>query len=285
MRIDSHQHFWNYDPARDSWITLEMPVLRRDYLPQDLLPELRLHGVDACVAVQADQSERETEFLLQLAGCNPEIIGVVGWVDLRSPAVGDSLRRFAEYEKFCGVRHIVQGEGDDRFMLQESFMRGIACLREFDLTYDILVYPRQLPAAIELARRFPEQRFVLDHIAKPEIRVDKREPWATHIRELATCRNVYCKISGLVTEADWQRWSAADIFPYLDVVFEAFGTSRLMFGSDWPVCLLAGTYERVVGLVSEYTSSLPENERTQIFGVNAVRFYGLQGIHEFTARQ
>ena len=285
MQIDSHQHFWNYDPARDGWITPEMSVLRRDFLPADLLPELRRNGIDGCIAVQAAQTERETEFLLRLAGLHSEIVGVVGWVDLRSPDVPDSLRRFAKHKKLCGVRHIVQAEPDARFLLQDSFLRGIARLQEFHLTYDILVYPRQLPAAIELAKRYPEQAFVLDHIAKPEIRAGSREPWTTHIRELAACSNVYCKVSGLITEADWKRWLAAEIFPYLDIVSEAFGSSRLMFGSDWPVCLLAGNYERVLELVCKFTSALSEEERTKIFGMNAVRFYGLQDIHEFTAGQ
>lgn len=285
MRIDSHQHFWKYDAARDGWITPDMSVLRRDFLPEDLLPELRRNEVDGCIAVQADQSERETEFLLELASRHPEIVGVVGWVDLRSPEIRASLRSFTNRGKLRGVRHIVQAEADDRFMLRESFLRGIACLKEFDLTYDILVYPRQLPAAIELAKRFPEQAFVLDHIAKPEIRVGKREPWATHIRELAACGNVQCKISGLVTEADWEGWTAEAVYPYLDTVFDAFGSSRLMFGSDWPVCLLAGSYERVIGLVCDYTNSLPEKQRNDIFGMNAVRFYGLQKIHELAARQ
>lgn len=275
MRIDSHQHFWKFDRARGSWITDDMSVLRRDFLPQDLAPELQSHKIDGTIAVQADQSETETRFLLDLASQFSEILGVVGWVDLCSPNVRASLQQYVSCRKLCGVRHIAQAERDDRFLVRETFVRGISCLAEFGLRYDILVYARQLPAAIELVAKFPDQLFVVDHIAKPEIRNEKTAPWAQYICEIAKHQNVYCKISGLITEADWRNWLDEDIAPYLDVVFDAFGVSRVMFGSDWPVCLLAGSYSRVVDLISRYTEPFSETDRANIFGLNAARFYGV----------
>ncbi len=271
MKIDAHQHFWRYDPARDRWITEQMRVLKRDYLPDDLCPELAKAGVDATVAVQTDQSERETEFLLQLADANPMIAGVVGWVDLCARNVEERLTHFSQFRKLRGFRHIAQSEPDDRFLVRESFLRGIASLASFEFTYDILIYPRQLEAAAELVERFPDQRFVIDHMAKPLIKSGATEPWATRMRRIARCENVFCKVSGLITEADWRNWRPAEFRPYLDVVFDAFGTDRLMFGSDWPVCLLAGTYQQVHDLVATYASS----DHDKIFGLNAASFYGL----------
>jgi L-fuconolactonase len=276
MKIDSHQHFWNFDPTRDRWITDEMSVIRRDFLPEDLIPEMKSNGMDGSIAVQADPSEQETNFLLELASRHTEIVGVVGWVDLCSSQVRKSLELHSGCRKLRGVRHIVQAEPDDRFMLTKPFLDGIGWLKEFGLTYDILIYPHQLPAAVELVAHFPDQPFVIDHIAKPPIRTGERASWAHLLREIAKFSNVYCKLSGLVTEADWQHWSASGITPYLDIVFEAFGACRLMFGSDWPVCLLAGSYARVVELIDGYTSSLPETEKAGIWGLNAARFYGLQ---------
>ena len=276
MRIDSHQHFWNYDPVRDAWITEEMAILKKGYLPEQLIPELLANGIDGCVAVQADQSEAETLFLLEMADRNSEIRGVVGWTDLCAENVAERLRFFSQYQKLCGFRHIVQAEPDDWFMLRDSFLRGISCLREFDFTYDILVYPHQLPAAIELAARFSDQRFVIDHIAKPPMREKRTSPWAQHMRQIAQCSNVHCKLSGLITEADWQHWSGDDFKPYLDVVFEAFGIDRLMFGSDWPVCLLGGSYGQVVQLIADYMQKLAARDREKIFGLNAMNFYRLE---------
>lgn len=275
MRIDSHQHFWEYDPARDHWITDDMSVLRRDFIPEDLIPEMKDHGINGCIAVQADQSETETRFLLDLASRHPQILGVVGWLDLCSPGIRDSLHTYANCGKLRGLRHIVQAERDDRFVMRESFLHGISCLKEFGLTYDILVYEHQLPAALELATHFPDQLFVIDHIGKPPIRSGERIPWARCIREIAKLKNVYCKISGLITEADWQHWRSEDITPYLDIVFESFGAYRVMFGSDWPVCLLAGTYGRVVDLIQNYTERLPSTVKASVFGLNAKRFYGV----------
>jgi L-fuconolactonase len=276
MRIDSHQHFWRYKPAMDSWITDQMSMLRRDFLPDELGTELRANGVDASIAVQVDQSETETLSLLDLAKRYPNVAGVVGWVDLAAPNVAERLKFFSQFEKLCGFRHIVQAEPDDRFMLRSDFVHGIAEMRAFDFTYDILIYPKQLPAAIGLVEKFPEQRFVIDHIAKPAIKTHQIGPWADHIRTIAKGSAVMCKLSGLVTEADWNNWRAEDFRPYLDVVFEAFGTERLMFGSDWPVCLLAGTYKDVKQLTEDYVRDLPGPERNNIFGLNAARFYGLR---------
>jgi L-fuconolactonase len=273
--IDSHQHFWEYDPAEYPWIKSDWPI-RRSFLPEDLQPLLRKSGFDGCVAVQARQSLRESEWLLELAEKNPFIAAVVGWVDLRSPSVGQQLEQFKGRAKFVGVRHVVQDEPDDRFMLREDFLRGIGTLKQFDLAYDILIFPKQLPAAIELARRFPEQRFVLDHIAKPLIKDALVEPWAAQIRELATAQNVYCKLSGMVTEAPWRAWNTKDFQPYLDIVWEAFGPDRLMAGSDWPVCLLSGEYEGTMGLVQRYLDQFGALDRKKVLGANAVRFYRLR---------
>lgn len=276
MNIDAHQHFWRYDPSRHDWITEEMRVLKRDYLPGDLAPELGRCGLDASIAVQADQSEEETLFLLELAEGNPAIAGVVGWVDLRSPGLARRLEHFARFEKLRGFRHVAQSEPDDRFLVREDFTRGIAMLRAFDLTYDLLVFPRQLPAAIELAGRFPGQPFVLDHIAKPPIKARAMRDWASHIRDLASHPHVYCKLSGLVTEADWNAWRAEDFKPYLDAVCDAFGPDRVMFGSDWPVCLVAGSYARVHGVIADYSRNWTPEHREGLFGANAARFYGLK---------
>lgn len=276
MRIDSHQHFWKFDPVRDAWITPEMAAIRRDFLPQDLALELEANGIDATIAVQADQSENETEFLLELAARSKFIAGVVGWVDLRARNVEDRLANWSEREKLRGFRHIAQAEADDCFLSTPGFVAGVSKLRQFGFTYDLLVYPRQLPAAIELASRLPEQPFVLDHIAKPPIKSGKQERWCDHIRQLAKNPNVCCKLSGIVTEADWMHWTPEQCKPYLDVIFEAFGTERLMFGSDWPVCLLAGSYERVLGLVEDYVLTHSASAAPKIFGENAARFYGVE---------
>jgi len=274
MRIDAHQHFWHYDPVRDGWITDEMAVLKRDFLPGDLIQRMHEAGIERSIAVQADQSEKETKFLLNLAAANDEIAGVVGWVDLADPNIEPRLQQFSKYPKLRGFRHILQAEPDDR-LLREDFLRGISCLARHDFTYDILIYARQLPAANELVRRFPLQKFVVDHLAKPSIKSGDIEQWSREIRRLAKHQNVYCKVSGMVTEAEWKGWSEDDFKPYLDVIFEAFGSERLMFGSDWPVCLLAASYAQVKELVENYTRDLSAGEKANIFGLNAARFYGL----------
>jgi len=275
MRIDSHQHFWEYDPIQDSWITDEMSVLKRDYLAEDLLSELETNGIDAAVAVQAHQTERENLFLLDLAKRNRMIAGVVGWVNLSGEDIDDRLAFFSRFPLLRGFRHVVQDEPDDRFLLRKDFMRGIGRLKQFKFTYDILIYPRQLPAAVELTDRFPDQPFVIDHIAKPLVKKREIDSWAAHMRTIACNPRVYCKLSGLVTEAEWSHWQIQDFQPYLDVVFDAFGSSRLMFGSDWPVCLLAGSYRQVKSVVEDYMQDRVAQDKENVFGLNAARFYGL----------
>jgi L-fuconolactonase len=279
MKIDSHQHFWLYNPARDAWITNDMPVLKRDFLPDDLALECKANGIGASVAVQASQSEEETHFLLELAADNPQIAAVVGWVNLSSPQIDERLQLFSRYKKLRGFRHIAQVEPDDRFLVRPDFLHGISQLRQFSFTYDILIYPKQLPAAIDLVSKLPHQCFVIDHLAKPEIKSRDVKFWATHIQRIAESPNVYCKLSGLVTEAEWQNWKTEDFKVYLDVVFQAFGPDRLMFGSDWPVCLVAASYAQVKQIVDDYLHDCTSGQRENIFGGNAIRFYGLK---EFT---
>lgn len=272
MIIDSHQHFWRYDPVRDTWMD---PPIQRDFLPIDLGPVLAANHVDGCVAVQADQSEEETNFLLDLADKNDFIKGVVGWVDLRADNLEERLQHFAQFPKLKGFRHIVQGEADDRFLLREDFCRGIALLGKYKFTYDILVYPHQLPAVVEFVGRFPEQRFVIDHLAKPDFKKELSHDWAQHMRAIGHHHNVYCKLSGMVTEADWEHWEQDDFSPMLEVVLTAFGSSRTMFGSDWPVCLLAADYESVKGILENYISGFSRSEVGMIMGGNARTFYKL----------
>ncbi len=274
MRIDSHQHFWRYEPAQYPWIRAGWP-LRRNFLPEHLAPLLRGTKLDGCVAVQARQSLEETRWLLGLAAEHSFIKGVVGWVDLRGENLTEQLTAFAHDPRFVGVRHVVQDEPDNNFLLQPKFVRGIAELQFFDLAYDLLIYPHQVPAAIQLVRKFPRQRFVLDHIAKPHIKRKERWPWAGHIRELAQFPHVFCKVSGMVTEADWSHWKKADFTPYLDVIFEAFTPRRIMYGSDWPVCLLSAKYQRVHDLVVSYCQKLSRVEQDRVFGGTAVEFYRL----------
>ena len=275
MRIDAHQHFWKYTPADYPWMTDQLAPLRRDFLPDDLAPLLHGSGLDGCIAVQAQQTIDEARWLLGLADQYPFIRGVVGWVDLRSEQVDEQLAELAAHPKFVGVRHVVQDEPDDRFLLRPDFLRGVGRLLKFDLTYDILIYPRQLPTTLEFVARFPDQPFVVDHLAKPALRDGELSPWREQMRELARHANVWCKVSGLVTEADWSTWEPIDFRPFLEVAFGAFGVDRLMFGSDWPVCTLAGSYARVHSLVSEYAQALPADAHAKLFGGTAARFYGV----------
>jgi L-fuconolactonase len=281
MPIDAHQHFWIYDPGEYEWIDESMASLRRDFLPADLEPHLKQAGVRGTVAVQARQSLEETRWLLGLAEESESILGVVGWVDLQSGDVGSQLAEFAGKSKFVGVRHIIQSEPDDRFLLRPAFLRGIAALEAFDLAYDILIYERHLPVAAEFVRMFPRQRFVLDHMAKPPIRAGSIksgsiDSWLRGIQDLAASSNVFCKLSGLVTEADWVNWKPEEITPYLDVVFQAFGPDRLMMGSDWPVCLVAAPYERTLKLATDYLAEYSPEAQAAITGGNAQRFWRLK---------
>ena len=275
MKIDAHQHFWIYTPETQGWIDDAMAVLKRHFLPQHLKKELENNGFDGSVAIQAPQTLEETRWLLDLAAKNPFIKGVVGWVDLREKDIRQQLVELAKNPKFKGVRHIAQAEPDDRFLVGKEFTEGISVLGELGLTYDILVFPRQLPAAAELARKFPQQPFVLDHIAKPEIKAGNMNPWQKGIRELGKNQNVYCKLSGMTTEADWKEWDPSDFAPYLDIVVKAFGPQRLMIGSDWPVCLLAGDYFSAVKIVKQYIAYMSQTDQEAILGGNATRFYKL----------
>ena len=277
MRIDAHQHFWRYRPETHGWISNAMAVLKQDFLPPDLEPLLSAQGFDGCVAVQAAQALDETRFLLGLADAHPFVRAVVGWVDLLSPDLEAQLESFGAHPRFRGIRHIAQDEPDDRWLARPDVVRGVGALRRLGLTYDILVYARQLPAALALAQALPEQPFVVDHIAKPEIRAGRLDPWRADVRRLAALPHVLCKLSGLVTEAAWDRWTPADLRPYLEVVLEAFGPGRLMIGSDWPVCLLAGDYATVTGAVRDFIGSLSESEQAAVLGGNAARFYGIEG--------
>jgi L-fuconolactonase len=275
MKIDSHQHFWHFDPVRDAWITEgSMSVIRRDFLPDDLAPILQKNSFDGCVAVQADSSEAETFFLLDLAQKNAFIKGVVGWVDLRAANLSERLDVFQQYPKLKGFRHILQGEKPE-FMLNPDFTEGVRLLGQRGFTYDILVFPKHLKAVKSFLNQLPNQPFVIDHIAKPYIKKGLIKEWAKAIKSIAQHQNVYCKISGMVTEADWNGWKEADFKPYLDVVFDAFGTDRLMYGSDFPVCLVAGTYKKQLAIIQNYVSKLSDTEGSKIMGLNAQKFYNL----------
>ena len=275
MRIDAHQHFWKFDPVRDSWITDDMSILRRDFLPGDLQPLLQQNNFDGCVAVQADQSEEETCFLVDLAKDNAFIKGVVGWVDLQADDIEERLKYFRQHEVVKGFRHILQGEKQRDLMLYAGFKKGIALLEQFNFTYDILIFPDQLKFANQLVRSFPRQKFIIDHLAKPYVKTKQIVEWKKEIVQIAQYENLYCKISGLITEADWHSWKEKDLIPYLDVVVEAFGSNRILFGSDWPVSLLAGSYEKIVRLVSDYFASFSKAEQDQFFGKNAIQFYNI----------
>jgi L-fuconolactonase len=275
--IDAHQHFWHYRPETHGWITEAKAVLKRDFLPADLEPLLRAEGMAGCVAVQAAQSLDETRFLLGLADTHPFVKAVVGWVDLLSPGLEGQLETFAAHPRFRGVRHIAQDEPDDGWLARPDVARGIARLRAYGLTYDILVRARQLPAALALARALPEQPFVVDHLAKPEIRARRLDPWRRDIGRLAALPHVLCKVSGLVTEAAWDGWTPDDLRPYLEVALEAFGPARVMIGSDWPVCLLASDYPTVLDVVRRFVGSLSDGEQAAVLGANAARFYGIEG--------
>lgn len=275
MTIDAHQHFWRFDPVRDAWITEEMNVIRRDFLPADLAPLLKAAGIDGCVAVQADQSEAETQFLLECAQGNDFVKAVVGWVDLRSPNVAERLAYWAEQPLVKGFRHIVQGEPDDKFLLREDFNNGVAALKKHGFTYDILVFPHQLPAVEQFVEKHPEQPLVIDHLAKPYIKKKEIGDWTKQIRRIARMPHVHCKLSGMVTEANLQNWKEADFRPYLDTVLEAFGPGRLMYGSDWPVCLLAADYARQKAIVDNFIGSLSASEKSGIMGGNAAAFYNI----------
>jgi len=275
MKIDSHQHFWRYNEAQYPWIPKNSP-LQCDWLPEDWRAAACRVGVQGSVAVQARQTIEESRWLLQLAEQHSSIKGVVGWVDLRSDKLEQQLKELAQHPKFVGVRHVVQDEPDGHFMLREDFQRGIALLKKYQLAYDILIFPKQLPAALELVKTFPEQLFALDHIAKPFIKDGVLSPWREQICTLAESRNVYCKVSGMVTEARHGAWKKEQFRPYLETVFAAFGEDRLMFGSDWPVCLLSASYNQVLEIVEDFLKKFDQKTREKVMGQNAARFYGIK---------
>ena len=274
MKIDSHQHYWHFNTADYGWMGENMSVIKRDFLPADLLPELKSIGFDGSVAVQARQSLEETNWLLQLADEHPHIKGVVGWVDLQSEQAEAQIAAFAKHPKAVGVRHVIHDEEDIDFILRPAFIRGIKLLEKYNLTYDILIFPKHLTNTIEFVKQFSEQQiFVVDHIAKPLIKDDIVSPWKEDIAALAQFPNVYCKVSGMVTEADWNTWTPENIRPYLDIVVEAFGSERILIGSDWPVCLVAGKYSEVMQVVIDYISIFTEKEQALILGGNAAKAY------------
>ncbi|WP_339302664.1 amidohydrolase family protein [Paenibacillus sp. FSL R5-0519] len=273
MKLDAHQHFWEYNIAEYGWIGEEMKAIRQSFLPRDLEPILTQSGMDGCIAVQARQSLTETEWLLQLADQYEFIKGVVGWVDLCSDDVRNQLELLASNPVLKGVRHVIQDEPDLQYVLREDFQRGISLLKEYDLAYDLLVSKEQLPYAVDLVKAFPEQRFVLDHLAKPDIKSGIISPWREALESLAAQPNTYCKLSGIVTEADWASWTPSDFTSYLNIAIEAFGAERLMFGSDWPVSNLAASYSEVYGLIKTHIQSLSESEQQMILGGTCAAFY------------
>ena len=280
MRIDAHQHFWRYTEIEFGWIDDAMASIRRDFLPADLAPLLNETGIDATVAVQARQSMEETEWLLQLADAYPQIAGVVGWVPLIDPKVEKVLEALSANSKFRGVRHVLQAEPSE-YMAREDFNTGVALLRPYSLTYDLLILQHQLPAAIKFVDRLPNQPMVLDHLAKPLIASHEIEPWRAQILELARRPHISCKLSGMVTEADFHNWTIEDLQPYVETALEAFGPERLLFGSDWPVCTVASSYKRWLDVVKQCTAGLSSDEQDKILSENAQKFYGLEEVSRF----
>lgn len=275
MIIDSHHHFWSYNSEEFGWIDDDMATIRRNYFPENLAIELDENRVEGVVTVQARQSMEETDWLLQLAGENKFMKGVVGWMPLCDGAIESLLEKYSHNPWLKGVRHVVQGEPDPEFILGKAFNRGVALLKNYGLVYDILIFERQLPQTIRFVDQHPEQQFVVDHIAKPNIRNNEIERWSKNLRELALRPNVACKLSGMVTEADYWNWTEAQLQPYFDMVLEAFGPSRLMFGSDWPVCLVATRYACWIQVVNKAMKQLTSEEQHQIFYENAVKIYQL----------
>jgi L-fuconolactonase len=275
MKIDTHHHFWKYTPEEYDWIDDEMAVIRRNFLPADLEQTIKQVGITGVVSVQARQTVKETAWLLQLAAEHPFILGVVGWVPLISRTVQNDLEQFAVNSKLKSVRHVLQGEPDDRYMLRDDFNQGINLLESLNLTYDILIFERHLPQTIEFVDRHPNQIFIVDHIAKPKIKDGLMSPWRENIKELAKREHVYCKISGVVTEADYKTWTEEQILPYIEVVLEVFGPKRLTFGSDWPVCLVATSYVDWFHLVERVFNKLSDTEQERIWGGTAMEVYKL----------
>lgn len=273
--IDTHVHFWKYNKVKDAWITDDMKSLQRDFLPEHIRTELKENNVDGVIAVQAGQSENETTFLFELAKRNAEIKGIVGWIDLQNENIEERLIYYSQSPVIKGFRHIVQAEPEG-FLNNEKFLNGIKLLKKFNFTYDILIYENQLPEAVGFVNKFPEQKFIIDHCAKPGIKKKSINAWKKGMQEISQNKNVYCKLSGLTTEADWSNWKEKDFYPYLDCVFENFGTGRLLFGSDWPVMLVSGTYTKWKTLLENYMRNFSAEEKLKVFKNNAIKFYQLQ---------
>lgn len=275
MTIDSHQHFWIYQTEKQDWIDDSMKVIRKDFLPEDLKLVYQSNHIDGCVAIQADQTPAETDFLLDLAKKNDFIKGIVGWVDLRASNIDTVLNQYSHFSKLKGFRHVVQGEADHNFMLRPDFLNGIAALEKYNFTYDILIYPHQLVAALELVHRFPNQKFIINHIAKPYIKDGFYQGWAALMNAIGKYPNVFCKLSGMNTQADYIKWTPEQIEPYMQLVLDAFGADRILFGSDWPVCLVAGNYTKTKELVTNFIAKLNTKAQDAILGGNAIQFYNL----------
>lgn len=276
MNLDSHQHFWKYDPTKHVWITNDMSILKKDYLPKDLEKEFKTSNIQGSVAVQASQSEDETIFLTDLANEHHSIKAIVGWVNLSANNTSERLAYFVDKSpKIKGFRHVIHDEPDAHFMLRKNFQHGISLLNAYNLTYDLLIYPEHLEPSIKLVKSFPNQKFIIDHIAKPDMKNGNIDRWKRQMQKLGQYDNVWCKLSGMVTETHWHEWKYDDFVPFLDVVLDAFGTNRLLFGSDWPVCLLSGSYDEVKSIITEYISELTTSEQNKIMGDNAIKFYDI----------
>ena len=279
LRIDAHQHFWVYDPDRDSWITEDMGKIRRDFLPGDLAPLLKDNKIDGCVAVQAAESLAQTDFLLELARKNDFIKAVVGWIDLKYSQLAQTLEQYKDAKKLAGFRHTLQGEAVDTYLADGQFEKGVKLILEKGYSYDLLIFHHQIASVLPMVRRLSENDnapFVLDHLGKPDLKTGNISSWKDNIRQLAAMENVYCKVSGMVTEADWNNWTPDTLKEALDTVLEAFGPKRLMFGSDWPVCLVATSYPNWLQTAKNYFKQLSETEQEAIFGGNACQFYGIK---------
>lgn len=277
MKIDSHQHYWHYTSEDYGWIGDSMSAIRRDFLPGEFASVLKQNGIDGSIAVQARQTEEETSWLLELTDQHPHILGVVGWIDLKSANAGKLISDFANHPKAAGLRHVIHDEPDINFMLNKEFLRGVEMLNKFNLTYDLLIFPDHLPNTLKFINQFPaEQLFVIDHVAKPLIKTGALSPWKEYMQEIARHPNVFCKLSGMVTEANWPHQQPDDFKPYFDVVFEAFGPDRLMFGSDWPVCLVAEEYAGWLKTVIDAISVFSSTDQKKIMGLNALQAYHLK---------
>jgi L-fuconolactonase len=275
MIIDSHQHFWIYEPKKHSWIDDDMVAIRKDFMPASLKQIYFENGIEGCVAVEANQSTMETDFLMDLASKNDFIKGIVGWVDFRADDIEEVLKHYQQFPIVKGFRHVVQGESDHNFLLRPDFLNGISKLEQYNFTYDILVFPHQLGAVLEFVKKFPKINFVIDHIAKPYIKDGFFEGWAVLMKAIGKEANVFCKLSGMITEADYKTWKPEQLQDYMQWVLGAFGVDKLLFGSDWPVCLVAGNYKTVKKIVTNFIAQLPEEDQAKIMGLNAIKFYNL----------